>query len=60
MEAVLHTTSMHSASEATPGLFRLIFLAASNPNGVAALPNPSRFADTFAEMLSIMSLSSAT
>ena len=53
MEAVLHTTSMHMASDAVPGLFRSIRRTASMPRGVAALPSPSRLADTLAEMLSI-------
>ena len=60
MEAVLHTTSMHSASEATPGLQRLIRRAASSPRGVAALPSPSKLADTLAAMLSMVSRSRAT
>ena len=59
MEAVLHTTSMQSASLATPGVLRLIFRAASRPRGVAALPSPSKLADTLAAMVSITSLSRA-
>ena len=53
MEAVLHTTSIHSASEATPGVRRAMSRAASMPRGVAALPSPRRLADTLAEMVSI-------
>ena len=49
----MHTTSMHMASDAVPGLFRSIRRTASMPRGVAALPSPSRLADTLAEMLSI-------
>ena len=59
MEAVLHTTSIHMASEAVPGLRRPIFLAASMPSGVAAFPSPSRLADTLAAMLSMISRSRA-
>ena len=59
MEAVLHTTSMHRPSEATPGERRLIRRAASRPRGVAALPRPSRLADTLAEMVSITAASPA-
>ena len=46
MDAVLHTISIHSPSLARPGLFFANPLAASMPRGVAALPSPSRFADT--------------
>ena len=59
MEAVLHTTSMHRLSEAVPGLDRARRRAASRPRGVAALPSPSRLADTLAEMLSMASRSRA-
>ena len=46
-EAVLVTTSMQRPSDAVPGLRRAISRAASSPRGVAALPRPSRLADTF-------------
>ena len=59
MLAVLHTTSMHRESEARPGERRLMSRAAWIPRGVAALPRPSRLADTLAEMLSITALSRA-
>ena len=59
MDAVLHTTSIHKASEARPGVRRLICRAAWMPRGVAALPSPSRLADTLAEMVSITSRSRA-
>ena len=58
-EAVLHTTSIHRLSEATPGLCRTSRLAASSPSGVAALPSPSRLAETLAEMLSMAARSPA-
>ena len=54
MEAVLHTTSMHRLSPATPGVRRLIRRAASNPRGVAALPSPRRLAETLAAMVSMV------
>lgn len=53
IEAELQTTSIQRESEATPGLLRLILLAASKPKGVAALPSPSKLAETLAEMVSI-------
>ena len=59
MDAVLHTTSMHRSLEAVPGLRRASRRAASRPRGVAALPSPSRLADTLAEMLSMVSRSLA-
>ena len=49
----MHTTSMHRLSDATPGDFLLISRAASSPNGVAALPSPSRLADTLAATVSM-------
>ena len=49
MEAVFSTTSRHSSSLATPPQPRAIRRAAWMPRGVAALPRPSRFADTLAE-----------
>ena len=48
MEAVFSTTSRHSSSLATPSVPRAIRQAARIPMGVAALPSPSRLADTLA------------
>ena len=59
MDAVLHTTSMHKLSLATPGVRRLIRRAASSPRGVAALPSPSRLAETLAAMVSMVPRSPA-
>ena len=59
MDAVLHTTSMHSGSDATPGVRLLIRRAAWMPRGGAALPRPRRLAETLAEMLSMVSRSAA-
>ena len=59
MDAVLHTTNIHSSSLALPGLLRLIRWAAWIPSGVAALPNPNRLADTLAQMQSMVSRSRA-
>ena len=49
MEAVFSTTSRHSSSLAVPLQPRAIRRAAWIPRGVAALPSPSRLADTLAE-----------
>ena len=49
MEAVFSTTSRHSSSLATPPQPRAIRRAAWIPRGVAALPSPSRLADTLAD-----------
>lgn len=49
MEAVLSTTSRQSSSLATPSQPRAILRAARIPRGVAALPSPSRLAETLAE-----------
>ena len=59
MEAVLHTTNIHSPSEATPGVRRAISREASSPRGVAALPSPSRLADRLADTAAITSSSPA-
>ena len=59
MDAVLHTTNIHSSSLALPGLLRLIRWAAWIPSGVAALPSPNRLADTLAQMQSMVSRSRA-
>lgn len=60
MEAVFMTTSRHSSSEAELKPERRFKpTAAFIPAGVAALPRPSRFADTFAESASIVSESFA-
>ena len=59
MEAVLHTTSMHRLSDATPGERLAMSRAASSPKGVAALPNPSRLAETLALTASITGSSPA-
>ena len=49
MEAVFSTTSRHSSSLAVPPQPRAIRRAAWMPSGVAALPSPSRLADTLAD-----------
>jgi len=60
MDAVFITTSRHSSFEAELRPERRFSLtAALMPAGVAALPKPSRFADTFDESASIASLSFA-
>ena len=57
MEAVFSTTSRHSSSLATPPQPRAILRAARMPRGVAALPRPSRLADTLADTAARVSLS---
>ena len=49
IDAVFSTTSRHSSSLATPSHPAAIRRAARMPSGVAALPRPSRFAETLAE-----------
>ena len=49
MEAVLSTTRRHSSSSATPPQPCAMRRAARTPSGVAALPSPSRLADTLAD-----------
>ena len=55
MEAVLSTTSLHSSSSARPLVCLAMRRAAWMPRGVAALPRPSRFADTLPERASSVS-----
>ena len=59
MDAVLHTTSIHRLSPATPGVRRLIRRAVSRPRGVAAFPSPNKFAETLAARVSMVPLSEA-
>ena len=49
MEAVFSTTRRHSSSLAMPPQPLAILRAARIPRGVAALPKPSRFAETLAD-----------
>ena len=57
MEAVFSTTSRHSSSLATPSQPLAMRRAARMPSGVAALPRPSRLAETLAEMAASVSSS---
>ena len=52
MEAVLSTTNLHSSPSARPLVCLAMRRAAWMPRGVAALPRPSRFADTLPERAS--------
>ena len=57
MEAVFSTTSRHSSSLAMPPQPRAMRRAARMPRGVAALPRPSRLAETLADTAARVSLS---
>ena len=57
MDAVFSTTRRHSSSLAVPPQPAAIRCAARIPSGVAALPSPSRLADTLADTAASVSAS---